>query len=274
VPRGFASLNSFTYKTSNTHHENYCQLIWMLAKMDFKLRYQNSILGYIWAILKPLLMFFVLNFVFSSIFNQRNIVGEHYTLGLLVALVLFYFFSEATNAGMQSLKSKSMLVEKIYLPRWTIIVASTIHTALIFLSNISVIIVFFIWYRFLPSPTSILLFVIFSLFMYLFILSFSLMSAPLFIRFRDLGMIWEVAIGILFYASPIFYPLQMLPEWIQRILLINPVAFMIHFTKESMFNHHYAEMWQFGVFLGSNCLLFISSIWAYKKLIQKIAERL
>ena len=138
-------------KPQRTHHENYRQLIWMLAKTDFKLRYQNSILGYVWAILKPLLMFCVLNFVFSSIFNPRHIGGENYTLGLLVSLILFYFFDEGTKAGMQSLILKSELVSKIYIPRWTIIMASTIHNTLVFLTNLIVIVIFFTWYRFLPS---------------------------------------------------------------------------------------------------------------------------
>jgi ABC-type polysaccharide/polyol phosphate export permease len=246
----------------------------MLAQTDFRLRYQNSFLGYIWAVLKPLLMFCVLNFVFSSIFNPRKIGGENYTLGLLVGLILFTFFDEATKAGMLSLQSKSELVSKIYIPRWTIIMASTLNTTCVFLTNLLVVAVFFTWYRFLPSLTSIFLFILFSLLMYLFILSLSLITAPLFIKFRDMGMIWEVLLSVLFYASPVFYPLQILPEWIQQILLINPVAFIVHFTKQAMFNNHYAEFWQLVIFFVSNGLFFLFSIWAYRKLIPRIAESL
>jgi lipopolysaccharide transport system permease protein len=246
----------------------------MLAKMDFKLRYQNSILGYVWAILKPLFMFCVLNFVFSSIFNKRYIVDDHYTLGLLVGLMLFNFFSESSNSGMRSLLNKSSLVLKIFIPRWTIIMASTVHSALIFLFNIFVIIAFLVWYRFLPSFTAVLIFMMFSMLIYLLVLSLSLITAPLFVKFRDVAMIWDVALSVLFYASPVFYPLQMLPEWIQRILLLNPVAFIVHFTKESMFNNHYAEFWQFVVFIASNAIFFLFSVWAYKKLIRNVAENL
>lgn len=264
----------FKYNNLITHHENYSQLIWTIAKTDFKLRYQNSFLGYLWAILKPLFMFFVLNFVFSSIFNPRKIGGENYTMGLLVCLILFYFFDEATNAGMQSLKLKSDLVSKIYVPRWAIIMASTVHNTMVFLTNLLVVVVFFTWYQFLPSLTSVLVFFVFSLLMYLLILSLSLITAPLFIKFRDTGMVWEVVVSVIFYASPIFYPLQMLPEWIQRILLLNPVAFIVHFTKESMFNNHYAEFWKFAVFFVSNCVFFLFSVWAYRKLIPNVAENL
>ena len=211
-------MSVFTYKTSESRHEDYGHLIWMIAKTDFKLRYQNSFLGYVWAILKPLLIFIVLNFVFSSLFSSHNQGGENYSLGLFVGLILFFFFEEGTNGGMRSLQSKSQLVSKIYLPRWTIIMASTIHCALIFMTNLIVVIIFFTWYRFMPSLISIFIFLLFSLLMYLLILSLSLIIAPLFIKFRDIAMIWEVALRVMFYATPVFYPLQMLPEWIQQII--------------------------------------------------------
>ena len=72
-------------------HENYKELIWMLAKTDFKLRYQNSVLGYVWAVLQPLLLFGVLNFVFSSVFNRGGSI-KYYTLQLLVSIILYTFF--------------------------------------------------------------------------------------------------------------------------------------------------------------------------------------
>ena len=265
-------MGTYIYRTKKTRHENYHQLIWMLAKTDFQLRYQNSFLGYIWAILKPLILFTVLNFVFSSIFNPRNIGGEYYSLGLLVGLLIFFFFSEGTNAGMTSLLNKGDLVTKIFVPRWCIILSSTLHSAMVFFTNFVVIAFFFAWYWFLPSFTAILLCLTFTVMMYLLILSISLVLAPLFVKFRDIAMIWEVALTTIFYASPVIYPLQILPEWIQRTLLINPVAFIIHFTKESMFNNHYTELWKFGLFSLSTLLFFFACILAYKLLIPKIAE--
>jgi ABC-type polysaccharide/polyol phosphate export permease len=116
----------------NKAHEHYRELIWMLAKTDFKLRYHGSVLGYLWALLKPLLTFLVLNFVFSSIFATRGAGTEFYSLQLLVAVVMMAFFSEGTSAGMQSLLTKSQLVTKIYVPRWTIIFASTLNAAMIY----------------------------------------------------------------------------------------------------------------------------------------------
>lgn len=252
-------------------HENYKELIWVLAKTDFKLRYHDSVLGYFWAVLKPLLMFAVLNFVFSSIFNPKNSGSEHYSLQLLTALMMFNFFQEGTEAGMGSLLDKAQLVTKIYVPRWAIILASTVNAALIYLMNLIVIIGFFIWEGFLPSSLAILMFLIFSVLIYIIILSFSLITAPLYVKFRDLLMIWEVILRILMYASPIIYPLTLLPEYIQRTILINPMAFIVHFTKESLYDH-FPELWQFNIFVIMVFVFFVFSIFVYNKLSSRIAE--
>lgn len=147
------------FKKALQEHENYKELIWMLAKTDFKLRYQGSFLGYLWALLKPLLTFTILNFVFSSIFNPRNTEGvSTYSLELIVGLMMFYFFSEGTSAGLNSLVSKAQLVTKIYVPRWAIIIASTVNATMIFLMNLIVIVFFFALKGFMPSMASIFLF--------------------------------------------------------------------------------------------------------------------
>lgn len=254
-------------------HENYKELIWMLAKTDFKLRYHGSVLGYLWALLKPLLTFAILNFVFSSVFNMRNIDGtDTYSLQLLVALMMFYFFAEGTGAGMNSLLSKSQLVTKIYVPRWTIILASTINATLIFLMNLVVIIFFFAINGFMPSLPAIGMFLLFSVFIYIIVLSFSLITAPLYVKFRDLSMIWEVLLMIIMYGSPIIYPLSTLPAKYHTLILLNPLAFIIHFTKESLINNHFASFNQYVVFVSIVFGAFGLSIWSYRKLAPRIAE--
>lgn len=255
-------------------HENYRELIWILAKTDFKLRYHGSVLGYLWALLKPLLTFAVLNFVFSSMFNPRGTGISTYSLQLLVALMMFYFFSEGTSAGMNSLLSKAQLVTKIYVPRWTIILASTINATLIFLMNLSVIALFFAIKGFMPSLASIALFLLFSIFIYIIVLSFALITAPLYVKFRDLAMIWDVLLMIILYASPIIYPLTTLPAEYHKLILLNPLAFIIHFTKEAMLNNHFASLSQYGIFIAIVFGFFALSIWAYRKLIVKVAEEI
>lgn len=260
------------WTASMKQHENYKELIWALAKTDFKLRYHGSVLGYLWAILKPLLMFSILNFVFSSLFNARGNGIPYYSLQLLVGIILFNFFSEGTMAGMSSLLSKSQLVTKIYVPRWTIIIASTINSALIFLMNIFVIVLFFAFNQFMPSLAAIGLFLMFIVFTYVLVLAFALLTAPLYVKFRDLSMIWEVITSILFYASPIVYSLQMMPDNMQKIMLLNPMAFVIHFSKEGLINNHFADPWKTFIFILTIMAAFGLGLFSYNKLAPRIAE--
>lgn len=255
-------------------HENYKELIWALAKTDFKLRYHGSVLGYLWAILKPLLMFSILNFVFSSLFNSRGNGIPYYSLQLLVGIILFNFFSEGTMAGMSSLLSKSQLVTKIYVPRWTIIIASTINSALIFLMNILVIVFFFALNRFMPSFQAMALFAMFIVFTYVIVVGFALLTSPLYVKFRDLSMIWEVVTSILFYSSPIVYSLQMMPDKIQKIMLLNPMAFIIHFSKEGLINNHFADPWKTFIFVLTVLAFLMLGIFSYNKLAPRIAEEI
>lgn len=255
-------------------HENYQELIWILAKTDFKLRYQGSFLGYLWALLKPLMMFTVLNFVFSSIFNPRGTGNVYYSLQLLVSLILFNFFSEGTSAGMEALLSKAQLVTKIYVPRWIIILAATLNSSLIFLMNLLVIVGFFVYKQFLPSFSAVLFFLLFSFLVYVLILSFALFTAPWYVKFRDLSMIWEVLISILFYATPVFYSLSMMPEYIQRILLFNPMAFVIHFVKEALIVNRFPDLWQTLSFVFLVVAFFALSIFSYRKSIVNVAEEI
>ena len=146
---------------------------------------------------------------------------------LLIGLMMYYFFAEGTNAGLASLVSKAQLVTKIYVPRWSIILASTINATMIFLLNLLVIIFFFALKGFIPSVGGVLLFLMFSIFIYILVLSFSLIAAPLYVKFRDLLMIWEVILMILLYASPVIYPLSIIPEQYHKIMLLNPLAFIM-----------------------------------------------
>lgn len=253
-------------------HENYRELIWMLAKTDFKLRYHGSALGYLWALLKPLLMFSIMLFVFSSIFNPKGSGAQFYSLQLLTSIILFNFFSEGTSAGMNSLLSKAQLVTKIYVPRWTLILAATLNSALIFLMNLVIIVAFFAYKQFLPSFEAIMLFVMYALLTYVIILAFSFFTAPWYVKFRDLTLIWEVIITALFYATPVFYPLQMLPLYIQRVLLINPMAFIIHFNKEGLINNHFANPLQTLGFVTAIIVIFLISLASYRKFIPRVAE--
>lgn len=253
-------------------HENYKELIFRLARTDFKLRYRGSVLGYVWAILKPLLLFTILNFVFSSVFNFKNSGTPLYSLELITAILLFQFFAEGTSAGMGSLLAKSQLVTKIYVPRWTLIVSSTINSLFVFSMNLIVLAFFFMLYGVMPSVGSLLMFLVYIIFLYILILSFSFLTAPLFVRFRDLSMIWEVLLSVLMYAAPIIYPLSMMPDHIQKLLLLNPVGFIIHFAKQGLISNHFATAGQILLFMAALVIFGVISFYFFTRNERTIAE--
>lgn len=253
-------------------HENYKELVLRLAKTDFKLRYHGSALGYVWAILKPLLMFSIFNFVFSSIFNFRNSGTPLYPLELLTSLLLFNFFSEGTMSGMSSLLSKAQLVTKIYIPRWTIVLSSTINALFVFGMNLIVLVLFFFIYHVAPTFSGVLMFFIYAIFLYILIIAFSFLTAPLYVRFRDLSMIWEVLLTVLLYSAPIIYPLSMMPLNIQQIILWNPLAYVIHFAKDGLISNNYALSGHTLVVFAGILALAFASFLIFRKAEKRIAE--
>lgn len=256
----------------HTTVREYAHLVWVLAKTDFRLRYQGSVLGYVWALLKPLAMFLVLNYVFSSLFVADRSGAQVYSLSLFTAILLWNFFSEGSAAALQALITKSQLVTKISLPRFTLILATTVNAAMVFLSNLIVLAAFFVYKSRVPSLEAVGFFFLAFVLIYLLVLAWGLLMAPLQVRYRDLGMIWEVLLPILFYATPVLYSLQMMPVHVQQVLLLNPVAFLIHFAKEGLVNNHFPEWWQMGVLIGSIAVCLAFSVWAYRRLIRRVAE--
>lgn len=253
-------------------HENYIELVLRLAKTDFKLRYHNNALGYVWAIAKPLMMFAILNFVFSSIFNLRNSATPYYPLELLTALLLFQFFSEGTSNGLASLVSKSQLVTKIYVPKWTIILSATLNSFFIFLTNLVVLGVFFFVYHKAPSIIGIMYFILYVFMLYTLIIAFSFFAAPLYVRFRDLSTIWEVLLSVLMYAAPIIYPLSFIPSHLQKIIMINPLAYIIHYAKLGLISGTYPPIDNLMFIILGIAFLLAVGLLNYRKLEKRVAE--
>jgi len=253
-------------------HENYKELVLRIAKTDFKLRYHGSALGYIWAVLKPLLMFTVLNFVFSVLFHMRNANTPYYPLELLTGILMFQFFSEGTMTGMTSLVAKAQLVTKIYVPRWTIVLGSTMNALFVFGMNLIVLVFFFFVYHKVPTIPGIIMFLLYSVILYILVVAFSFLTASFFVRFRDLSMIWEVLLTILMYAAPIVYPISLVPARYHQLFLLNPLAFIINYAKQGLISNEFAGIGYFLILLSSVLGIAVISFLIFRKYEKKIAE--
>jgi ABC-2 type transport system permease protein len=192
----------------------------VIAGAEFKLKYAGSALGYVWSVIKPLALFAMLYAVFGHIFKLGE-VSNYYPVSLLIGIVLFTFFSDATSMGMWSLVARESLLRKLSFPRLVIPTAATLTAALTFGVNSVVVLVFIAWNGIVPRP-SWLLIVPLLLELYMFILGIALILSTLFVRLRDIGQVWELLLQLMFYASPIIYPIGYLPPELRKLAFINP----------------------------------------------------
>ncbi len=224
-------------------------LLGELAKTDFKLRYQGSVLGYMWAVLRPLLMFAILYLVFAKLLNFGSDI-PHYPVYLLTGTVLWNFFTECTGQGIQAIVVRGDLIRKISFPKYIIVISAT-TTSLINLSiNIGVIIIFALINGVAPSFTWLLVIPL-ILELYAFALSISFFLGALNVKYRDITSIWEVLTQALFYAVPVIYPLTMVMNsagsfgaFAARVIMLNPVAQVIQDVRYCLITDATITNWQ------------------------------
>ena len=175
-----------------------------LTKTDFKLRYQGSVLGYLWALLRPLLMFAILYVVFIKLWKFGSDI-PHYPVYLLCGTTMWSFFTECTSQGIQAIVNRGDLLRKISFPKYIVVVSATLTAVINMIINVGVIIIFalingvhfsFTWFLAIPA--------IFEL--YLFSLSLAFFLGSINVKYRDITSIWDVFTQALFYAVPIIYP--------------------------------------------------------------------
>jgi len=199
-----------------------------LVRTDFKLRYQGSVLGYLWSLVKPLMLFAILYVVFTQFLRIGKDV-PNYPISLLLGIVLWTFFVEATNSSLKSIVGRGSLIRKINIPRY-LIPYSTVASAFINLFfNLIVVFVFILfasgtalsWQTIILLPLLIVQLTLLSTGVGLFL-------AALYVKYRDVNHLWEVARQALFYTVPIIYPLSIIThEIIQKIIILNPLAQII-----------------------------------------------
>jgi lipopolysaccharide transport system permease protein len=204
-------------------------LIWTLIRTDFKARYQGTLSGFIWALLKPFMMFVVLMGVFSFLFPDPS-----YKLNLIVGLFLWEFFAEGTKIGLTALQARAFLLTKGRCPPWILVVTS-ISNALITLVVFSIVIVIFLTASGRPPTSSGLLqYSIYCSALVLMVVGFSLAASVLFLRYRDLNQVWEVVSQAGFFIAPIIYPLDIVPERLHRYFYLWPPTPVIEFSRSAL----------------------------------------
>jgi ABC-2 type transport system permease protein len=182
------------------------QLTWALAVTDFRLRFFGSVLGYLWQFMRPLMLFGVLYVVFSQVFDLSGDV-RYFPVALLLGIVLYGFFAEATSGSVRSLVERENLVRKIEFPRLAVPLA-TVLTAIFNLGlNLIPVLIFLVAAGGRPHWSWLELIPLVAL-LAVFATGIAMILSSLFVRYRDVEPIWDVVLQVMFYASPIIYMLQ------------------------------------------------------------------
>ena len=250
-----------------------------LAANDFKLRFFGSALGYLWSLMRPLLLFGVLYFVFTEVVRFGAGV-EYYPVYLLAAIVLFTFFAEATSRGVTSLIERETLLRKIRFPRMVVPLSVVLHA--LFNLGLNLIVVFgFVLASGIAPRWSWLMMIPLVLILVLLSTGTTMLLSALFVRYRDVQPIWEVVLQILFYASPVIYVTSTLPDNIEREAMVSPITAVLTEMRHVLIDPSAptaAEAIGGGVRLliplGLTLAVFALGAWVFAREAPRIAEDL
>ncbi len=217
-----------------------------LTKTDFKLRYQGSVLGYLWALLRPLMMFAILYVVFAKLLKIGGDI-PHYPVYLLCGTTMWSFFTECTAQGIQAIVNRGDLLRKISFPKYIVVVSATWTAVINMLINLVVIVIFALingvtptWSWFLVIPAILEL--------YLLSLGIAFLLGAINVKYRDITSIWDVLTQALFYAVPIIYPISMVASTsalAAKVILMNPISQAIQDIRFGLITNETITTWNY-----------------------------
>ena len=244
---------------------------------DFKLRYQESLLGYLWTLLRPLMMFSILYVVFVR-FLKLGADIPYNPVYLLFGLVIWEFFKDTTMLGLRSLVNRADLLRKISFPRYVVVLSVAAGFLIGFFLNMVVIVLFMILLT-VPVRLEILWLPLILVELLALSVAVAFFLGALFVRFRDLDYIWEVCLQAAFYLTPIFYPLSFVPLRAARLMILSPLAQLIQDARYCLVTDQtqtiatvYGTPWMRLVPLGITVILAASSVVFFRRRSPTFAE--
>ena len=242
-------------------YERYQFLLSQLISRDFKTKYRRSALGVIWSFLNPLLTMLVQYVVFSSIFRSSI---ENFPVYLLSAIIVFNFFSEASNLSLTSVTSNASLITKVYIPKYVFPISRVFSSSINFgLSFIPLLIVMLFTGQSINFNVILILYSVF--FTIILFIGFGFILSTLLVFFRDMQFLWSVILLIWMYATPLFYPASIIPPRFQFILDLNPLYHIISFNRTILLQGVSPELSAYFLIASSSLIIFVIGAIIFKK---------
>ncbi|MFN8163271.1 MAG: ABC transporter permease [Solirubrobacterales bacterium] len=256
-------------------------LLLLISVTDFKKTYYGTVLGYFWSLLRPAILFGVLLVVFTKVFHFKS-AGEveHYPELLLLGIVLYTSFQEATAAAVTSVVANEGIVRKTQFPRLVIPLATVVTGAFNLLLNLIPVFIFILVLGITPAWSWLLLPVI-LLALLLLTAGVAMILSALYVRYRDVAIIWGVAGMVLLYGSPILYPYELAPGPMQTMLLFNPLTPILSQARKWIIEPDapsaVAAMggWgRFSISVAVFAVICVAAVWIFRHEAPRIAEDL
>lgn len=236
-------------------------LIHELVIRDIKKKYRRSVLGILWSVLNPLLMMAVTAMVFSTIFRFSI---ANYPLYLLVGQIMFTFFSESTTFAMTSIIENGSLLKKIYIPKYLFPLSRVISSCVNLLFTLPALIII-ILFTGAPLSWGMITFVIPLGLLFFFCLGLGLLLSTMVVYFRDVFHLYGVIISLLSYATPIFYPEQIVPAEYSWLLSYNPLYYYCKAFRISLYSGTLPDLSLLLQCTGFAVVATVAGVWAFKK---------
>jgi len=245
----------------------YRELIRNLTVVDLKNRYQNTALGFFWSLLSPFLLAMVLYFVFSHIFSSE----ENFAINLLVGIMAWRFFANGTSSSLGAIVGKANLVTKVYIPRQILALSNALANVISSLLEFIVLLpIIFVLLGHLP--VTVLLFPLIHIVYFWFIFGAGLLLSSLYVYFRDINQIWDVLVTVLFFCSPIIYPLTRVPDYLMPYYRLNPVTLFIGMYRDVMVAGDLPSLFSIGIVIGFAIAAYLVGSFVFRKLQRRFAE--
>ena len=206
----------------------YKNLLKELVRRDVKTKYRRSVLGMLWSVLNPLGMMIIMSIVFSHVFRS-NI--ENFPVYLMCGQVIFNFYNEASTVAMSSVLGNASLIKKVYVPKYLFPVSKVCSCFVNLVTSFIALVIVIVATGTKLSWTALLVFIP-VIYVFVFSLGMGLMLSALVVTFRDLQHLYGILITAWMYMTPIFYPVDMLPEWVANLVRLNPLANFIEMFRD------------------------------------------
>jgi ABC-type polysaccharide/polyol phosphate export permease len=250
------------------------ELLWSMTGRNVRSQYKQSILGYAWIFVNPLMQILVLTFVFSTILRiGRDVIPYPFPLFLFVALLPWMFFSSAVSSATESIVGSASLVTKVYFPREILVVATVLSKIVDLLFGVLILLGLMVSYSTYPSWTMVWVPAIFAM-QLLFTVGIALPLAALNLFFHDVRYLVGVVLMIWFYITPVIYPVEIVPERYKLFFEFNPLALVVNAYRRVLLDGTSLGIERFLVGMGAALLTFLVGYYLFKRMEAGFADRI